>query len=230
MLSDLKCHIFLGMALTEVILECVPSFVAQRVHVCVCVCGGGCVCSWFNSEEVWLNLSRKKKICEKNKSMEMKKVKITFFFFISYYPKNMSFKLPSSYFWEFHFFFSFCTRKGHFLQVFYFTLCRKADWLMIGIYKKSCFERCFEPVTRRFSWKKTKQNLKLPSKAQKCFGAYFIQETPKFNLSHQPYQKEHLLKLCGLCVHHLKVPVAFLFQGQFRVQGIFPLGCFSKSL
>lgn len=122
-------------------------------YVCVCLWGGGCVCSWFNSEEERLNLSRKKKICEKNKSTEMKKVKITFFLSV------IILKIGHSSFHRhisenFIFFFSFCTRKGHFLQVFYFTLCRKADWLMIGIYKKSCFERCFEPVTRRFRWKK----------------------------------------------------------------------------
>lgn len=112
----------------------------------------------------------------------------------------MSFKLSSSYFWEFlFFFFSFCTCKGHFLQVFYFTLCRKADWLMIGIYKKLWFERCFEPVTRRFSWEKKIEIAIKNTKLLKCFGAYFIQETPKFNLSHQPYQKEHLLK-CVVCV------------------------------
>lgn len=29
--------------------------------------------------------------------------------------------------------------------------------------------------------------------------------------------------MCGLCVHHLKVPVAFLFQGQFRVQMFFKI-------
>lgn len=80
----------------------------------------------------------------------------------------MSFKLSSSYFWEFQlFFFSICTRKGHFVQVFYFALCRKADWLMIEIYKKLCLERGFEPVTRRFSCKKKKKKLEIAIKSTK---------------------------------------------------------------
>lgn len=111
----------------------------------------------------------------------------------------MSFKLPSSYFWEFHFyfFFPFAHVKVTFCRYFILLFVGKlTDWWLE--FTKSCVLSAALNLTGLAGKKKIEIAIK-STKLLKCFAAYLIQETPKFNLSHQPYQKEHLLK-CVVCV------------------------------